>query len=415
MADALLKNRHGFAQALCALSVLTNTVTCGGSHVSDAQPMQEAAGKNASPSALNSATPSAVPSGASAVSVAPPSKLLPPPTLTEAGGKCVCGEPKQIGTSAFAPNAMDILPNEPVVKVAANSDRVLAMWEDKDESLTTRPLDPDGEPTGPALTIPDAPVTRLLPLSDGNFAALELTRAWPLSPLGAAAGAPEAIFHPTTGGATSTSAGLYFRSEGLEKTWLTRLVEANGHIEVTNDQLLPADNGRNYLAPVVSATGHWYLVSVLDNVLRLESSGAAAEDFEQPTKGTPQYLAVDDAGNAFVDIEINAKTNTIYQLVHGQRTLKEVPVPDGLFRDREIAAGPYPKWAFAGRGPLEFRRHVWGRRETMTELVPCVITPNVSPYVQADSAWSKGGFIVIYEDGQPKNYRIFVSRVTCNG
>ncbi len=204
MGDAPFKSQGGFAQALCALSVLTNTVACGGSHVSDAQPMQEPAGKNASPSAPSSAVPSAAAS-ASVVSVAPPSKLVPPPTLAEAGGKCVCGEPKQIGTSAFAPSVMDVLPKEPLVKIAATTDQLLAVWEDKDDSLTSIVLDHEGNPTASAITTPGIGGTSLFALPDGNFAFLDVVQAWILSPTGMTVGAPAQVLQSTAETATQTS------------------------------------------------------------------------------------------------------------------------------------------------------------------------------------------------------------------
>ncbi len=419
MGDALLKNRFGFARTLCALSVLTNTVACSGSHVSDAQPMQGPTAKSTSPSALNSASPSAAPSGGSVASVAAPSKLLSPPTLAQAGGKCVCGVPKQIGTSAYSAR-LTILPDvEPYVDIAGTRDGMLAAWWDTDDSMRVRPLDAEGNPTAPPSTLHDSAGIYLLPLADGNFVMIGTHQAWTFAPDGHPLETSDTAAEPAGLRITQTPMGLFFRSEEYPRTWLTRLSAAGGHIDTMIAPLVTLDTrDREYLPPAVDAAGLWYLFSSGAKTLRLESDRHPPQEFESPQGGTPEYLAVDEQGRLFLYVSYREKgrRDLIFELVEGTKAPQPTQASSDLFADHAFDVHVNNKWMGAGHGPLEFYRHVLGGHETAAELTQCTIgTRGVGPYVHAGVIWSGNGFVAIYEEGDPKNYRIFVSRVTCDG
>ncbi len=193
----------------------------------------------------------------------------------------------------------------------------------------------------------------------------------------------------------------------------------NGSLKVSNAELTPTPKhgSRTYLPPTVDEAGRWYVASFVQRELRLESLGSAPELFQLPSSGVPMYLGIASDSRRYLYCAGTAKApdDKVFELVRGNGSPQEVSMPQDVFADHIVDVYAHNKFAFAGRGPLEFRRQIQGKHESESEALACVIAPSVSPYVNPAVVWGGRGFIVIYEDGQPKNYRIFVSRVMCNG
>ncbi len=412
----------------CALGMALFTAGCASAPQQSIPPTQVASAKPSS--AQVNPTPSAAVSALPSASSPSTSKLLTPPTLAEAGGKCICGAPRQIGTSKHAGPAVHVVPEdlEPAVYIAANSEEILAAWEDEGHSLTTLRLDPDDAlPVGSANAATKAVGTWLTPLADGTFSMIGTDHAWILSQLGGVTGSAERPMELGQGEVNSTAFGSFYLSEaftldertGLRRTFLTHLDGLNRSPRTTDTELVSAEkDGRVYLTPAIGASGHWYVVSSFENSVRLESQDAAPQEFDRPADAKPIQLAVDAEEHVIIEAQVengHSVVDKFFRLARDQRAPVSVPVPDRAFQGSLITGSASAKWAYAGRGPLDFDRLFLGRAEMRTEAAQCVIAPSVSPYVRVATTWAKGAFVVIYEDGQPKNYRIFVSRVTCNG